>query len=151
MGVATVKVICPTCGKPYTVRKFCHTRADGDQFAAYVQANTRSCPTCYHSMVNQEAFATAQELGLPPLVGTLAQIKWATVIRHRLISDMLTGGAPTKDGCRIWAQHTDAAWWIRNRDTIGPALSLNSGKVIYMQDHTNAIECQFDDFDEVID
>ena len=116
MGLAAVNVICPTCGKPYTVRKFCRSKVDGDQFAAYIKANPRSCPTCYHSMVNLEAFTTAQELGLPSLVGTLAQIKWATVIRHRLIQDMLAGEASSVDVCRLLARHTDAAWWIKNRE-----------------------------------
>lgn len=72
---------------------------------------------------NGSSFAARR--GFPPLTGSPAQIQWAEKIRERLISGLdrqirsgqgasrTTGFQSTKEW---WLTHTEARWWIDNRD-----------------------------------
>jgi hypothetical protein len=58
--------------------------------------------------------ALIEQLGLPDLVGTEKQVRWAMDIRRRAL-----------EGRRDWAdltenvhRYTEARWWIENRDNI---------------------------------
>jgi hypothetical protein len=63
--------------------------------------------------------------GLPPLTGSPAQIQWAEQIRERLLrgldrqisSGQGLGRTAGFQSTRDWMlTHTDARWWIDNRD-----------------------------------
>ncbi len=70
----------------------------------------------------RDAVKTTRALaaGWPPLIGTPAQVAWATDIRDRA----LAGVDP--DACRDLARaHPDARWWIDHRDGV-PLDRLNN-------------------------
>lgn len=62
----------------------------------------------------QNALARAEAQGLPQLAGTDAQVRWATVIRDRVLRDVEETSTPRRyEDILIVAKVVDkASWWI---------------------------------------
>ncbi len=111
----------------------------------------RMCPDCYKKFIEEqktknfiEAFTHAEELHLPPLEGTENQIKYAYVIRKRIIENILKfikNKDTKKLRCAvnklsktlnyIIKTYTEAAWYIERKDyDVSIILRIESKKAL---------------------
>ncbi|MGI5214937.1 hypothetical protein [Plantactinospora sp. CA-290183] len=88
----------------------------------------RACQQIAHQAVNERAATVAAAAGWPPLTGSPRQVSWAETIRadqlaaaHAEISVHTSVPDPVRDEvaavyAEILLRHTDASWWIDNKD-----------------------------------
>ena len=96
MAMATVKLVCSTCGIEYTATKNCRNRAEADNWEEYMKAgNGNTCPQCWgkekreqeaakNDEKSKEAAELAHELGWAELSGSEKQIAWAETLRLKM-------------------------------------------------------------------
>lgn len=140
MAMAKVEVVCSECGKTYTVSKKCYNRREADNFEAWVAAQSdHLCHECYAEAMRKkreaeraEQLKAAQEQAekdnLPVLQGSEKQIAWAEQIRGKLIAEIDT--RKPKGNFREYliaeiSAHTEAHWWIDNRDSMSVYCDYN--------------------------
>lgn len=143
MAQATATCTCKYCGGTFYRIKDCHSRKSADDWESWAASNITVCNTCAgkrrREAREQENAAAAQEseaMGLPQLTGSVKQIAWATTIRMKFIQQIRLrmeavekrlNGPDVSDRAKkmlqnmesdvtILLSHTDAAWWIENRD-----------------------------------
>lgn len=143
MAQATATCTCKYCGGTFYRIKDFPSRKSADDWEAWAASNITICNTCAgkhrRKEREQENAATAQEseaMGLPQLTGSAKQIAWATTIRMNFVhqiriqmetvekrlnepdaSDQAKKMLQTMESdVTILLSHTDAAWWIENRD-----------------------------------
>jgi len=111
-----------TCGHTDRVQLYGSHKA---RYAEIARRESCVCPDCYRA--EQQAAAQTLTASLPPmpsLTGSDKQIAWAETIRANLACEMrdIVDRAPeaTRDQAQACydhvVAHTDASWWIDNRD-----------------------------------
>lgn len=131
MAIAKATCVCSTCGQKFEVRVKKANRRDADSFEKWAENNVTECNDCRHKRIkaehdekNLKAAQAAEKAGLPNLVGSEKQIRWATSIRQDAVSLLVehkTEAAGRKAERKIeiyieWLMtHIKASWWIDNR------------------------------------
>lgn len=128
---ARVTLTCATCGKLYEVVRNVRNAAEADRWEATAGNYYTECPDCYKARLaaerdaaNAAAADAAADYQWPALNGSDKQVAWAETIRLQMI-DKLTPDKVEDEfhdlfaRCldRFLADHTDAAWWIDNRNS----------------------------------
>lgn len=134
MAKAIAKCTCSKCGKEFEVIKNFYSRKEAMSFEEWMESNpSLICPDCRKAI--EDAAIDERSAGMPELTGTEKQIAWARKIRLSMIEaldrlakeELIDGdGNPHAEGLRIYklaiadmiAEHTDAAWWIENRNAV---------------------------------
>lgn len=146
MAKATAVCTCKTCGREFEKVVYGGNRRDADSKAEWAATHFDECEDCYAARkarerdeANVAAEKAAKEAGLPELIGSEKQVKWAATIRQgcydkviaaqtrnedalekRLVSgkDASRAKKRVKQGAafaQFLLSHTSAAWWIDNR------------------------------------
>lgn len=143
MAQATATCTCKYCGGTFYRIKDCYNRTDADNWEAWAASNITVCNTCaekrrreVREKENADAAHESEAMGLPQLTGSVKQIAWATTIRMKFVQQIkLRMEAVEKrlndpdasdrvkkmlqameSDVTILLSHTEAAWWIENRD-----------------------------------
>jgi hypothetical protein len=90
----------------------------------------RICELCWQAAELAKAQTIANDLGLPKLTGSEAQIAWAEQIRAEIYTQFSAlEETPTEVGEFMdWLfRHTESKWWIETRNY--PPLAINIGDV----------------------
>ena len=97
MAVAKMELTCRECGKTFTHRRECHSRAEADRYEAWAKDNIDLCPDCRRQQqreereaANTKAVAALMDkygLSLPDITeGTEKQVAYANSLRAEYIA-----------------------------------------------------------------
>lgn len=118
MAMATVTLVCSTCGKTFTHRQKRYNRTDADQYEKWAREHIDTCPDCLRAQRQREKreLAESRSQQLPQLQGTEKQVAWANTIRDKMISanqlarGIRDGEFPNPDGSALTFQQAQEFW-----------------------------------------
>lgn len=89
MALVRITLTCCECGKEFEHRHTCRNTSDAANYEAWARDNVTICPECYRAALRvaeeKQAAENATSAGLPALEGTEKQVRYALVLRERLI------------------------------------------------------------------
>jgi len=132
-------VECHKCNSEFKVNFFGISKRDQEW---RIKNQTWTCDSCFEKEKNKaniEATKEAESMGLPELIGTEKQIKWAETLRIKIVKKIgiilndLSNGIPKdrlKKAIVIIYGETKASYWIDNRSNNVHSIVCNTLKKI---------------------
>lgn len=128
MAVASIKLVCKTCGNAFVWKKTCYNRAEANNSEEWARNNVEQCSECWKKEQAEKkkvreiesAKKYEEELGkhdLPELEGTEKQVAWANTIRSNAVGKLLK----YEPNGSFWdwiRTKTTAKWWIEKREDV---------------------------------